>query len=337
MVSVRRVEERLGRWSALARKVYLVDLLVRTTQEFGRRRSSTYAAALSYYVLFSFFPLLIFIVATLGMVIRDRESQASVTEFLLQAVPAGVNLQAEVQTVVEEVGRTSHGLLGLLALLGTAWTASNMFTALRRALNSAFGVGDVRPPILAKALDLAGVVGVLVVIVATMVVLFIVLFIVALGLLLGQMVLPGEVIAVLPLTFAGRAFAFLLSYSISFAMVLLVYRVVPDRRLRIRDLWQGAALAALGFELAKFGFGLYLTNFGRYQEIYGALGSGVAFLFFVYIVATIVIFFAVFASVRLAHLTPRPPSLAGKGESGPGRVEQASPVGIERDTGDSRE
>lgn len=305
MAAVRRAGDSLARWSALCRRIYLVDLIARTAMEFSRRRSSTYAAALSYYVLFSFFPLLIFIVAAFGLVVQDEAAQASVTDVLLQALPTGVNLQSEVQTVVAEVGRTTHGLLGFFALLGTVWTASNMFTALRRALNSAFDVGDVRPALLAKAVDLAGVIGVLVLIVVTMAAIIVVFLIVGVGLLLGQMVLPGEVIEVLPLTFAGRAFALLISYSISFGMVLLIYRVVPDRRLRIRDLWQGAALAALGFELAKFGFGLYLTNFGRYEEIYGALGSGVAFLFFVFIVATIIIFFAVFVSVRMGDLTSR--------------------------------
>jgi len=305
MAAVRRAGDSLARWSALCRRIYIVDLIARTATEFSRRRSSTYAAALSYYVLFSFFPLLIFIIAVFGLVVQDEEAQASVTDALLHALPTGVDLQSEVQTIVAEVGRAQHGLLGLLALLGTVWTASNMFTALRRALNSAFDVGDVRPAILAKAVDLAGVFGVPLLIVVTMVAIVVVFFFVALGLLLGQMILPDQVIRVLPLTYAGRAFSFLISYSISFGMVLLIYRVVPDRRLQVRDLWQGAALAAFGFETAKFGFGLYVTNFGRYQEIYGALGSGVAFLFFVFIVATIIIFFAVFASVRLGDRTAR--------------------------------
>ncbi|MGD9890227.1 MAG: YihY/virulence factor BrkB family protein [Dehalococcoidia bacterium] len=298
MTSVRRTEARLTRWWNLSRRIYLVDLLARTMQEFGRRRGNVYAAAVSYYVLFSFFPLLIFIVAAFGLVVSDQSDQVRVTESLLEILPAGVNLQSEVQTVLQEVGRTTHGIVGLLALLAATWTASNMFTALRRALNSAFGVGDERSPIAAKVLDLAGVVGVLLLIVMTMLVLVAVLFVVGLGLLLGQMVLPGSVIAVLPLTLAGRAFSLLLSYAISFTLVLLIYRVVPDRRLPIGDLWQGAALAALGFEAAKFGIGLYLSNFNRYQEIYGALGSGVAFLFFVFVVATIVIFCAVLISER---------------------------------------
>jgi membrane protein len=307
MASVKRTEEKLARWWEHARRIYLVDLFARTIQEFSRRRGNVYAAAVSYYVLFSFFPLLIVIVAIIGLAVREQSDQENVTAFLLEVLPTGVDLQSEVQTVVQEVGRTSHGFVGLVALLATAWTASNMFTALRRALNSAFDVGDVRSPILGKVLDVAGVVGVLVLIAVTMAVLVIVLFIIGLGALLGQMVLPGGVIAVLPLTFAGRALGIILSYAISFSLLLLVYRLVPDRRLPLSDLWQGAALAALGFEVAKFGIGLYLSNFNRYQEIYGALGSGVAFLFFVFVVATIVIFCAVLISERYRDKHVRSP------------------------------
>ena len=310
MAAVRRLGEGLGRWWEISHRVYLIDLLARTAREFTRRRSTTYAAALSYYVLLSFFPLLIFIVAVLGLVLRDPEAQESITTSLLQALPAGLDMQQNTENVLREVGRTNHSLVGIAALLATGWSASTMFTALRRALNVAFDSPDQISFIRSKARDLAGVVGTLVFLVAMVMVLFVVLFVVTLGLVLGQMVLPNEVIEILPLGVAGRLFFLLLSYLVSFASVLVVYRIVPDRRLRLRDLWPGAALAAAGFEAAKFGFGLYVSTLGRFQEIYGALGNAVAFLAFVFLVANIVLFAAVLISVRLRDLgassTPAP-------------------------------
>jgi membrane protein len=298
MVTVRRVGEGLGRWWELSRRYYLVDLLARTVQEFTRRRSTTYAAALSYYVLLSFFPLLIFIVALLGLVLRDPEAQESVTTSLLQALPAGLDLQENTENVLREVGRTNHSLVGIAALLATGWSASTMFTALRRALNVALDIPDHTSFIRNKARDLAGVVGTLLFLLAMVAALVVVLFVVALGLVLGQMVLPHEVIEILPLGIAGRLFFLTLSFLVSFVSVLMVYLIVPDRRLRLRELWPGAALAAAGFEAAKFGFGLYVSTYGRFQEIYGALGNAVAFLAFVFLVANIVLFAAVLVSVR---------------------------------------
>ena len=300
MVRVRRVSADVGRWWGMSRRLYVVDLLARSAQEFSRRRGSTYAAAMSYYVLFSFFPLLIFIVAVFGVVVRDEEAQVDVTRTILETLPAGVDLQENVQNVIAEVARTGHGLVGAGALIGTLWTASGMFTALRRALNAAFGGPESRSFVRGKALDLAGVLGVLVLLPLTLLAIVLIAFVVALGIVLSQAVLPAGFIEALPLNFVGKAFFFLISFAISFVMMLLLYRIVPDRRLRWSDLRLGAALAALGFELAKLGFGLYLANFGRYQEVYGALGSGVAFLFFVFVVSNIVIFVAVLISERLA-------------------------------------
>jgi membrane protein len=298
MVTVRRVGDGLGRWWGLSRRLYLVDLLARTVQEFTLRRSTTYAAALSYYAMLSFFPLLIFIVAVLGLILRDPGAQEEVTSALLQVLPAGIDLQENTENVLREVGRTNHSLVGIAALLATGWSASAMFTALRRALNVAFGIPDHTSFIRSKARDLAGVVGTLVFLVAMVVVLFVTLFVVALGLVLGQMVLPNEVIEILPLGIAGRLFFLLLSYLVSFASAIVVYRIVPDRRLPWRDLWPGAALAAAGFEAAKFGFGLYVSTYGHFEEIYGALGNAVAFLAFVFLVANIVLFAAVLVAVR---------------------------------------
>jgi membrane protein len=296
IVSVRRMGDALGRrWERLTHRVYLLDLLVQTVQEYGRRRCGIYAAAMSYYVIFSFFPMLIFVVAVTGLIVRDPDVQRRVAQTILQAVPEGINIEENVESVLANVGRTGHGVVGLFALLASFWSASTMFNALRKALNSAFDISKEPSFILAKALDLAGVLGVFLFVVIAIVLLFLAFFVVGLGLLLGQMVLPQEVIDILPLSASGRVIVSVVSYLNSFIFMLVIYRLVPERRLRVRDLWWGAA----GFETAKYGFGLYLANVGSYQEIYGALGTAVASLAFVYLVAAIVLFVAVLMSVRL--------------------------------------
>jgi membrane protein len=85
---------------------------------------------------------------------------------------------------------------------------------------------------------------------------------------------------------------FLVPFALSFVAFLAVYRLVPNRRVRLSHLWVGALLAAVGFEAAKLGCGLYITNFGRYPEVYGTLAGAVLLLFFVFVVATVVIYAA---------------------------------------------
>jgi membrane protein len=317
MPSLRRVAEQLEvRWQQLMRRVYLIDLSVRTFQAFTQRRGTTYAAAVSYYTLFSFVPLLIFVLSIVGLILRDPETQATVTRAVLEALPTGLSDEVRqtvadgVQEILDRISRSEHGLLGLVALAGMAWSASTMFTALRRALNAAFGLPDRRSAVTGKAWDLAGVVGVLVLLPLTFIfaalVYLIVLTFAGLSAYLTRLVFSDNPLSGLPTNVATRLLSQGFSYATSFIAMLAIYRFAPDQRLTLRRLWPAAALAALGLEVVKVGFGIYLSRFGGFEAVYGALGTAAGFLIFVYIVAAIVIFVAVFTSVRLSDKAGRP-------------------------------
>jgi membrane protein len=309
MASVRQARQEIERLSARARRIYLVDLLVRTVQAFTERRGTTYAAAMSYYTLFSFLPLLIFVLSIVGIILQNPETQESVTRYVLDALPTGLSTEVRetvavgVQEILDRISRTEHGLLGVIALLGMAWSASTMFTALRRALNAAFGIPDRRSAVSGKAWDLAGVLGVLVLVPLTFIfaalVYLIVLFIAGLSAYLTRLVFSDNPLSGIPTNEATRILTQILSYAASFVVMLAIYRFGPDRHLPIRLLWPAAALAALGLEVVKVGFGIYLRRFGGFEAVYGALGTAAGFLIFVYIIAAIVIFVAVLTSIRL--------------------------------------
>jgi membrane protein len=66
-----------------------------------------------------------------------------------------------------------------------------------------------------------------------------------------------------------------------------LFRLIPARRQRLRDVWPGVLVAAIGYELAKYGFAIYLTHFANYGAVYASLGSVIAFLIFVFVAANI--------------------------------------------------
>ena len=68
---LRRLKAEVVRWRTAARRVYVVDLIWRTVDDFMLHGGTTFAAAMSYYVLFSLFLLLIFVVAVFGLLARD--------------------------------------------------------------------------------------------------------------------------------------------------------------------------------------------------------------------------------------------------------------------------
>jgi membrane protein len=91
-------------------------------------------------------------------------------------------------------------------------------------------------------------------------------------------------------------FNLLLPLVFSFFFFLLIYVLIPNQRHRPRDVWVGAFLAAVSFEVLKLGFSFYLVNYATFTEVYGALGGLIALLVFVFLTATITILGAEIAS-----------------------------------------
>jgi membrane protein len=262
--------------------VYPLDIAIRAYQQFSQDNGSYFAAAMSYYVLFSLFPMLIFIVVVFGLITRDPNIQQQVVDRIVQEIPPGLTIRAQIESVLDDLAQRSSPLLAAAGIIGTAWTASGMFAALRRSLNLAFDVPQARSFFVSRLMDMMLV---------PMVMILALLSITASAVVRILQAFFGENFErTLWISIGWNITYFLMPYIVSFFVFLLVYRLIPSHRLPFRYLSVGAAIAAVGFELAKIGFGYYVANFGRYQEIYGALGGVVAFLFFVFIVSNIVIF-----------------------------------------------
>jgi membrane protein len=276
MVPVRRLIQR-------SRRVYAVDVLLRAWGDFSRDDGMVYAAAMTYYVLLSMFPFMIFVVSIFGLVVRDPDIQQNVVEVIIDQLPPGVNLDAQVEGVISGVADASPGLLGLIGILAAVWTASAVFGALRRALNRAFNVTVARSFIHGRIRDIVSI--------------LIVVLLITLSMALTATL--RIIHAVAADWFGDRlvnlgwwVISILAPLLISFTVFMLIYRWIPNHTLKVRDLWVGALIAAIGFELGKNLFSLYLANFGRYDEVYGTLGGAMAFLFFVFVMSNLVIFAA---------------------------------------------
>lgn len=265
----------------IRRRVYPLDVLYRAGKQFMDDNAMTYAAATSYYVLFSIFPTMIFVVTMFGIVIQDPELQRQVVNSMVSVVPAGLEIRAEIERVISDLSQASTPVLAAASILATAWTASNMFAALRRALNLAFNIEQDRNFLIARLMDMLNLPAIML------------LGVFSVAMTAAARVARAEFQDVIQTTltsFAWNVLIFAIPYVISFFAFLMLYRVLPNSRFPYRYLAIGAAFSAIGFELVKAGFSIYVENFGNYQEIYGALGGAVAFLFFVFIQANLVIF-----------------------------------------------
>jgi YihY family inner membrane protein len=193
-----------------------------------------------------------------------------------------VSYENPVSETLREVSQVS-GALTIVGLLGMAWTSSTMFGAIRRALNIVWGINRPRPFVRQKLQDLSMVIGV-------GVLLF--LSVVGTGLLRTVRQLSDDALG--PLSTGTGPFWALLPFVLpgvfSFAVFSFVYRLVPAARVRWRDVWVGALVAALLFELMKNVFAIYVANFGSYDVLYGSLGGILLFLTGTFLSANILLF-----------------------------------------------
>ena len=90
--------------------------------------------------------------------------------------------------------------------------------------------------------------------------------------------------------------AVIVGFGISFGLLLLLYKVIPNTRTHWHYVWPGAMLAAAFFEIAKTVFIFYLTHIANYESIYGSIGSIIALVLWLYISAFILMLGAKFSS-----------------------------------------
>lgn len=266
-------------------------LLQRSVEEFRDDHCSQMAAAIAYHLLFSLFPLAIAAVGAVGLVTQSNRDRQTVVNLVVQHVPLSAQGQQQLHQLLSSVTGAS-GALGLLGLLGVLWAASGVMAAIRIALNIAWDTDIRRPLLRGKLIDL-------VLVAASVVAVGLALAITLLTSFARQSRshLPGVLRSLSPL--AGVAVsvgAYLAAVAVIFATFLFLYRFVPAVETRLREIWPGAIVAAVGFEFVQYGFSVYVAFFAHYNRIYGTLGAVVAFLFFVYLASAVFLFGAEVAS-----------------------------------------
>ncbi len=264
-------------------------LLKEAFREWQQDKVSLLAAALAYYTVFSVTPLLVIAIAIAGAVF----GQDTAKNEIVQQINALVGEQGA-QVIEIALANANQPQLGSLAsiisLIILLVGASGVFAQLQEALNT---VWDVKPKsdrglgqFLRKRLLSFGMV-------------------LAIGFLLlvsliFSAILSGISNLEINLLPGWVSLLRLLNLAISLGMVsllfALIYKYLPDAKIRWQDVWVGAIITALLFTLGKFLIGLYLGR-GSLGSTYGAAGSLIIFLAWVFYSAQILLFGAEFTQV----------------------------------------
>jgi membrane protein len=254
-------------------------------------------AALSYYTLFAIPPLFVILIYIASLCLDERTVKAD----LFQQVGGVVGKKAAeaIQSAMTVANSPTKGLIAsCLAILTLVLSATGLFLELQGALNAIWGVREKPGQGVGAFLKNRFLSFTLVV---------------STGLLLILSLVVSTVIAGAGKYMSNLAPALdalwnLGNLAVSFAVLTvlfaLIFKILPDVRITWRDVWVGAAMTALLFTLGKLGLGLYL---GKNSSVsaYGAAGSVVLLLLWVYYSAQILFFGAELTRVYANHCGTR--------------------------------
>ncbi|HEX8688276.1 MAG TPA: YihY/virulence factor BrkB family protein, partial [Pyrinomonadaceae bacterium] len=294
-----------GRWGVKNHAPW-TTVIQQTFHQFHENDLFTPAAAMSYFGLLTLFPALLVM-----LVVGDRVSAGGdALARIVEIYPGSRDFLNSTIKSLKEVGW--GGIVS--AVVVTLWAGSWVFAVIERALNRIWGTRP-RDFLHGRALTLGmiGAVGLL---------LIFSVFMTSLLVGLQELVdrLPLRVVSRSAwLTFVGNAFwqtVFAAAGAlVTVALFAVVYRLVPNGRVNVRDTLPSAVVAGLMWEAAKYVFASSLQYF-HYDEIYGSVGAVVAVLTWSYVSSLILMFGAQLsvvlhqehAAVEIAAETPASPS-----------------------------
>jgi membrane protein len=273
---------------------FLVDVIRSTVKLYMKHDTSTLGAALSYYMVFSIAPVIIIIISLVGAILGPHAVQGEIKDqlqdFLGQA--GAMQLENVIKTVYHPGKSLATTLLATLLLI---MGATSVFGQLRTSLNI---IWEVKPhakqPVIQFLLNRVFSFGMIVVVAFLMLV---------------SLVFHAGLVAFTDLInthFKGISVwtVRILDHGLSVAgatiMFAFVYKFLSDAKLKWSHLWEGALFTAVLFVVGKHFIAMYIGR-TAVTSTYGAIGSGVMILAWVYYSSQLVFFGAEFTRALAMH------------------------------------
>ena len=203
---------------------------VRLARAYGDSEAGNYASGLAFNTFMSMFPLILGLLAILGLVIHDAHTQQRFEAAVIGIFPGDAH--EALKTALTGV-REHAGILGIVGIAGMMWSGSSVFTSMEWVLGRIFDAHQrdfVRQHLMALMMTIVFVVALVLTVAANSVV--------------G---LAGGLSYATPVVGAAVWSAFM----------LLIYRWVPNHTFRLRHLWRGAVLAGILMECLTLLWPLY--------------------------------------------------------------------------------
>lgn len=257
-------------------------------------RTTWYSAALAFYVISSLAPLLVIAIAVAGAIFGEKAARGEIVNQITSLV--GFEGARIIENAIDKASIDTTGSL-IASLIGGAillWGASKVFAQLQDALNLIWDVeknpeAGWRDFIRKRFLSFGMVLGIGFLLMVSLLIN---------ALLSGITNFMGNYAPSLQLFW--NVLNNLLSLGVITLLFAMIYKFLPDAKITLKNVWIGAFMTALLFTAGKFAIGIYLGR-SSVGSVYGAAGSLVVLLVWVYFSALIFFFGAEFTRVYTRH------------------------------------
>ncbi|MFB2836352.1 YihY/virulence factor BrkB family protein [Floridanema evergladense] len=265
------------------------QLLKQTFDEWNEDKASRLAAALAYYTIFSIAPLLVIVIAIAGVVFGEEAARGEIVAQIQGLV--GRSGAEVIETAIQNANQPATGTVASLISIGALlFGALGVFAQLQDSLNTIWEV-QPKPDRPVKGFVRRNFLS----------------FTMVLGigfLLLVSLILSATLSAVsayfsylIPgFDVLWQVVNFLVAFGITTFLFAMIFKFLPNAKIAWEDVWIGALITSLLFSIGRFLLGWYLGN-GSFGSTYGAAGSLIIILAWVYYAAQILFFGAEFTQV----------------------------------------
>jgi membrane protein len=260
-------------------------------------------AALSYYTIFAIAPLFVIALAIAGFCFGEEAARRELFGQLNQLV--GKEGGDAIQAMVTAANKSKAGFWAACIAGGTlAVAATGVFVQLQNSLNLLWNVRQARGMglrnfIRHRLLSFAMVVGIGFLLLVSLVCSA---GLAALGNFIGDYVSGTEIVL--------KALNFVISLGIITTLFAMIFKFLPDVKIAWRDVWLGGFITAVLFNVGKYLIGIYIGR-SSISSVYGAMGSLVVLLAWVYYSALILFFGAQFTCVYAQRFGVKPQPVGG--------------------------
>lgn len=251
------------------------SFIIRFFKTFFKNNLTSAAAELAYYLIFAFFPLLMVVHASFSMVLQEFDIKNT---FFYSILPDVVEELLDVY--IEHISSHSNTSFLLVGLVLTIFTLSNFIKSLKNTIRVLYRSHNYKSPVTEIGMS----------------VVFSILIVAAFYLSVFLLILGGQVLKFIETHFQIISILKLQTFSrivftgiIIYAVVSLLYFLIPNVKQKIKDVFPGTVFTSLGWVLLSGLFSFYMNNFSSYSLIYGSIGAFIILLTWIYMSCLIIL------------------------------------------------